>query len=103
MARKFMCPNCNEVFTGKLTQCPKCGVTLHYLNENETKKDEESEKSNKPTFNYDDRDVLKNGINDISIDEKRKNLENDSLNEEGGAGTYITPQNKIVPSELVIN
>ena len=62
MIRKFRCPKCGEIFTGRLDHCPKCGVELHYLQENQTKKTEDVEtNSNKEVFHYNDDNVLKNG------------------------------------------
>ena len=61
MARKFRCPKCNEIFVGKMAHCPRCGIELHYQNENEVQKSEVVEtNTNKPTFHFDDDDIIKN-------------------------------------------
>lgn len=67
MARKFRCPKCNEIFVGKMAHCPRCGIELHYQNENEIQKDEVIEtNTNKPTFHFDDDDIIKNNIEEVN-------------------------------------
>ena len=73
MARKFRCPKCNEIFVGKMAHCPKCGIELHYQNENEIQKKEVVEtNSNKPTFHFDDDDIIKSNIDVLFIAEQQR-------------------------------
>lgn len=80
MIRKFRCPKCGEIFTGRLDHCPKCGVELHYLQENQTKKTEDVEtNSNKEVFHYNDDNVLKNGTGEFDFSQNKTSSQQNSV------------------------
>lgn len=60
--KKYRCGKCGEQFVGRLEICPKCGVELHYLDQ-EVKKDKKVVKV-APKFHFEDEDVIKTGIPD---------------------------------------
>ena len=63
--KKFRCGKCGEEFVGRLEICPKCGVELHYLDQ-EVKKESENNKQ-VPKFHFEDEDVNKRGIREEEL------------------------------------
>lgn len=63
--KKFRCGKCGEEFVGRLEICPKCGVELHYLDQ-EVKKEQEVVKTG-PKLYFEDEDVIKTGIGNESF------------------------------------
>jgi len=57
--RKFKCPKCGCIYTGKKDICPSCGTPMHYRDE--TIKEPENYNA-LPSFHYDAPDVMKDGI-----------------------------------------
>ena len=60
--KRFRCGKCGEEFVGRLEICPKCGVELHYLDQEVVKENKVAKTS--PKFYYEDEDVIKTGIID---------------------------------------
>ena len=56
--KKYRCPNCKEVFIGTQEICPKCGVKLHYANQQKDKPVVE-EATTVSNFSFNDPDVIK--------------------------------------------
>lgn len=69
--KKYRCGKCGEEFVGRLEICPKCGVELHYLDE-EVKKESTSNKQ-VPKFHFEDEDVNKKGIQDEEVVNSKEN------------------------------
>ena len=69
--KKFRCGKCGEEFVGRLEICPKCGVELHYLDQ-EVKKETETNKQ-VPKFHFEDEDVNKKGIVEEELENKIEN------------------------------
>lgn len=108
MARKFRCPKCNEIFVGKMAHCPKCGIELHYQNENEIQKKEVVEtNSNKPTFHFDDDDIIKSNIQEDvepKKEEKKQEIQAPAVqNNNNTTMVYNNDRYRRVSNDLIIN
>ena len=107
MARKFRCPKCNEIFVGKMAHCPKCGIELHYQNENEIQKKAVVEtNSNKPTFHFDDDDIIKSNIQeDVEPkEEKKQEIQAPAVqNNNNTTMVYNNDRYRRVSNDLIIN
>lgn len=105
MARKFRCPKCNEIFVGKMEHCPKCGIELHYQNENQIQKKEIVEtNTNKPTFHFNDDDVIKKSIEETEVKESANDSKIVKSNTQN-ASTYVYSNDtyRRVDNSLIIN
>lgn len=75
--KRYRCPKCKTMFVGKLSICPNCNEELHYLDE-EVKKDMNLAK---PTFHFDDSEVLSKGVEEeeqiekFEREQRRKKIE----------------------------
>jgi hypothetical protein len=75
--KKYRCGKCGEIFVGRLEICPKCGVELHYLDQEVKKEKETSKKVTK--FHFEDEDVIKTGINEQELTNNDKNKKKEDV------------------------